>query len=82
MAKYRTRQGEVEAFQWNGQPPSEWPAWARDSLKIRNEFTSLQIDGAHGAARANRGDYIIFLNADDIYPCNPVVFAAKYEPVE
>jgi hypothetical protein len=72
----------IEAFQWTGQPPSEWPVWARDSLRIRYEFTNLQIDGNRGTVRANRGDWIIRKSDDDVYPCPNDVFEERWEAVE
>lgn len=79
MARFKTRPAEIEAFKWDGQPPREWPEWARDSIRIRYEITSLGIDGVRGPVRANRGDYVIFISDEDIYPCPPDVFEKKYE---
>lgn len=82
MAKFKAKPGaEVEAFQWNGEPPSEWPEWAKHSLKIRYEITSLYIDGLHGSVRVNRGDWVIKKSDEDIYPCQNIVFTERWELV-
>ena len=71
----------IEAFRWVGQPPQEWPEWARSSLKIRYEISNLQIDGIHGAVRCNRGDWVIRKSSEDIYPCRNDVFSERWELV-
>lgn len=81
MPKFKAKPGiEIEAFHWNGEPPSEWPDWARDNLKLRYEITCIYIDGIHGAARVNRGDWIICKSPHDIYPCLDSVFRERWDP--
>lgn len=83
MAKYRRKSLELEAFQWTGQPQNEWPEWARNSLAIRYEVSNLQIDvNTGGAARCNKGDWVIKGVSDEIYPCLNAVFEKIYELVE
>lgn len=78
---YRSRPVSIEAFHWNGEPPVEWPAWARDHLGIRYEITSLQVDTDEGTMRANRGDWIIKGTIGEVYPCKDRVFRGKYDQV-
>lgn len=79
---YISRPSKITAFRWEGQPPSEWPEWARNSLKLRYEITNIQVDGRHGTIRCNRGDWVIRLSEDDLYPCDHQVFCRKYEKVD
>jgi hypothetical protein len=58
MAKYRRTESEVEAFQFTGQGPTEWPDWAKNSLDVRYERTCVWLDGEHGSIRVNQGDWI------------------------
>lgn len=81
MAKYRKLPVEIEAFQWGGQPPQEWPNWARVHMNIRWEETNLQIDTEEGAMRANRGDWIIKGVNGELYPCKDDIFRKTYERV-
>lgn len=82
QGKFRKRPIEVEAFQWNGQPPHHWPEWARHNLSIRYEVSNLQVDTNHGATRANKGDWVIYTAAGEVYPCTAAEFTKNYEPVE
>lgn len=83
MAKYRRKSTEIEAFQWNGEPAKEWPDWARTSMKIRYEISNLQIDvDTGGAARCNKGDWVVKGVVGEIYPCSNAVFQKVYELVE
>jgi len=79
---YISRPVEIEAFHWNGEPPVEWPAWARDSLSIRYEISCLQVDTEEGTMRANRGDWIIKGTIGEVYPCKDQVFRKKYDKVD
>lgn len=80
--KYRSRPVEIEAFHWLGQPPSEWPAWARDHLSIRYEITCLQIDTIDGTMRVNQGDWVIKGTIGEVYPCKDRVFRGKYDKID
>lgn len=83
MAKYRKKAIEIEAFQWTGQPPIDWPTWARNAMSIRYEISNLQIDvDTGGAARCNKGDWVIKGIEGEIYPCTDVVFKKTYEQVD
>lgn len=79
--RFKRRQGEVDAFQWHGEAPSEWPEWARSSLLLRYEITNIQVDTPNGTVRANPGDWILRRTEDDIYPCDGEMFQSLYEPV-
>lgn len=81
MARYRKKPIVIEAFQWTGQPPREWPAWAMTSLAILYEISSLQVDTNHGPVRANKGDWLIKTEAGEIYPCQDDEFWKNYEVV-
>lgn len=80
--KFRKKPVEIEAFQWNGESPHHWPAWARNNLSIRYEISNLQIDTLEGAHRANKGDWIIKGVKGELYPCKSDIFEMTYEPVE
>lgn len=82
QGKYRKKPVEIDAFQWTGQPPFHWPAWARHNLSLRYEVSNVQVDTNHGAVRANKGDWIIHTPAGEVYPCRADEFERNYEPVE
>lgn len=92
MSRYRSKPAIVEAFQWNGQPQSEWPEWARKATQEDNFPLEAQIDEngsalrinhpAHGSLRVNLGDWIIRVNEDDIYPCSDEVFQKRWEEIK
>lgn len=79
--KFRKKPVEIEAFQWNGEPPFHWPSWARENLDIRYEISNLQVNTARGAVRANKGDWIIHQADGEVYPCPGPVFERNYESV-
>ena len=82
MAKFRKKAIEVDAFQWTGQPPFHWPQWAKDDMRIRYEISNLQIDvDTGGAARCNKGDWVIKGVNGEVYPCSIDVFEKTYEYV-
>lgn len=82
QGKARKRPVEIEYFKWDGQPPVEWPAWARDSLDIRYEISCLYIDTLEGTHRANRGDYILKGVKGELYPCKPDIFQMTYDKID
>ena len=72
---------EITAFQWNGQPPLEWPEWAKNHLGLRWETTNIQVDTNQGTTRANVGDWIILMEDGEVYPCRDDNFQRKYSPL-
>lgn len=82
MAKYRKKPIDIEAFRFEGQPPSQWPAWASNSLAIRRSGLALYIDDEHhGPIRCNPGDWILKGVNGEIYPCTDDVFRKSYDEV-
>jgi hypothetical protein len=47
-----------------------------------DEPSYMTIPTPEGAMRANLGDWIIKGVKGEVYPCNPDIFEATYEPVE
>lgn len=92
MAKYRKKPVVIEAFQWTAQPIDDWPLWAKKAWatgRIKTsrgssieDVTSLYITTLEGTMTAVKGDWIIRGIKKELYPCNPLIFAATYEAVE
>lgn len=76
---YQTRVRVVEAFRWQGQPRSEWPAWAVPEL-LTESGSGLYAYTKNGPVRVNRGDWCI-LGDREIYPCTAEEFEKRYEEV-
>lgn len=92
MARYRTKPCEIEAapvtpaiLQMGGE--SLLPVWARPYAEVRMSgpfgvCVELYVQTLHGWVKASVGDMIIHGTKGEVYPCDPDVFAKKYEPVE
>jgi hypothetical protein len=79
MSKFRKKPVVIEAFQWTGQRPANWPEWA---TKVRLlDGRDLIVDTLEGRMRADLGDWIIKGVKGEQYPCKPDIFLATYEPV-
>jgi hypothetical protein len=76
---YRTKVRTVEAFQWAGQPRSDWPIWATPELLIESGI-ALYANSKNGPVRALRTDWLI-LGDKEIYPCTDEEFKKRYEEV-
>jgi len=85
MTHYRSKPVVIEAMQFvRG---AVFPAWLTDArlagkVKVHMEIPGgdyMLIDTLEGQMRANENDWIIKGLEDEIYPCKPSVFAAKYE---
>jgi len=75
---YRTKVRIIEAFQWTGQPRSEWPEWATNNLLSESSHLGLYAHTKHGPVRVMRGQWLI-LGDDEIYPCTDKEFHDQYE---
>ena len=78
MARFRSKPTEIDATQWfrPGDHPSVKEVGGGFDFKG-------QVRGMQGWSGVNPGDWIITEpDGSGYYPCNPDVFAAKYEPVE
>lgn len=80
MPKYRKKPVVIDAFQWTGQRPSEWPEWA--TKVVLKDGRDLVVETLEGTMRADLGDWIILGVKGEQYPCKPDIFAATYEPAE
>lgn len=80
MARFRKKPVEIDAFQWNGQQPNEWPEWA--TALVLQDGRDLFIDTLEGRMRANLGDWIIRGVNGEQYPCKPDIFAKTYDAVQ
>lgn len=80
MSKFRKKPVEIEAFQWVGQRPHEWPEWA--TKVVLRDGKELVVETLEGVMRVDHGDWIIKGVKGEQYPCKPDIFAKTYEPVE
>jgi hypothetical protein len=76
---YRTKIRHVEAFQWTGQPRSEWPHWATPEL-LSESGSALYAYTKNAPVRVLRTDWLI-LGDKEIYPCTDEEFHKRYEEV-
>jgi hypothetical protein len=76
--KYRKKQVEVEAIQWNGSNKLEVLEFL-DGDNGEFKGTGLFITTLEGCMRASVQDYIIKGVAGEFYPCKPEIFDATYE---
>ena len=91
--KYRTKPLEIEAIQFTGDNYEEIKNWAvlEDGTSafqpVKDVVYGPGIDYAifdklhQTLVGLNYNDYIIIGPKGEYYPCNPEVFAGKYEPV-
>ena len=78
--KFKTKPVEIEAVQWfkAGDHPAVIFAASLVHPGVTDKYV---VKGAQGHSTVNPGDWIIAEpRGDGFYPCNPEVFAAKYEP--
>jgi hypothetical protein len=77
--RFRSKPVEIDAIQWF--TDGDHPAVKKPPTK--SDVTSRHVLGAQGWSHVHTGDWIIAEpRGDGYYPCNPDVFAAKYEPVD
>ncbi len=74
--RYRRRPIEIQAWQWNGQPRSEWPQWLEAVLLADG---GLAIGGIRD--KIYKGDWLV-RESGTTYRLPPAVFDAQYEPVD
>lgn len=90
MPKFRSKEVEIEAVQWNGagmSPPL--PDWIKTALMknpeepggIMRMGDTIHVFTLEGTMIARAGDWIIRGTEGELYPCKPSVFERKYEPV-
>lgn len=84
--KYRKKPLVVEAIQYLGDNAVAVDKWlqerGRELLDMGDWRKPLGISTPHGFASLEPLDWVIFADIDDIYPCDPDVFAKTYEPCE
>jgi hypothetical protein len=74
---YRIKVRFAEAFQWTGQPRSEWPSWATPEL-LSESGSALYAYTKNGPVRVLRSDWLI-LGDKEIYPRTDEEFKRQYE---
>lgn len=75
MAFFQAKTTTISAVQWF--KPGDHAA-----VRIDPASGNVGVHGAQGYAKVNPGDWIITEpRGDGYYPCNPEVFAAKYDPI-
>ena len=84
--RYRKKPVEIEAFQWDGRPPSydRWPDWAMAAWKGETIHLAggwLVVTTPFGDHRASRGDWITRGVAGELCPCKDEMFRQTYEAV-
>lgn len=80
--KYRKKPIVVEAVQYTDQASVNRIMDAFGSTGVNNSPEGLYIDTPEGYLHASKGDWIIRGIKGELYPCNPDIFAATYEPAE
>lgn len=77
--KFRTRPFEIEAEQWNKEGDHAAVKYCgMDDIGIKH----FRVQSVQGWVAVNPGDWIITEpDGQHHYPCNPEVFAKKYEAV-
>lgn len=79
MGQYRKKPIVIEAFEWTGQSPHDWPEWATKVSLL--DGRDLVVHTLEGTMRADLGDWIIKGVQGEQYPCKPSIFLATYDPV-
>jgi len=74
---YRTKVRFAEAFQWMGQPRSEWPSWAAPEF-LSESGSALYAYTKNGPIRVLRGDWLV-LGDKEIRPWPHEEFIEWYE---
>ena len=84
MAKYKTKQCEIEALEWNGEFDREMSLFVFGNATIKGTEIPYEmiIHTLEGDMKASVGDFIIKGLQGELYPCKPDVFHKKYELVE
>jgi hypothetical protein len=86
--RYRKKPVVIEAFQWDGQSHerqcSQWFAAAANNgiISYGTRSQCLFISTLEGVMTAQPEDFIIQGVNGEIYPCEPDIFLATYEPVQ
>lgn len=83
MAQYRKKPVVIEAFQ--NEPGATLPPWMLAAVTEGTAYhfdTQIMIKTLEGEMRADVGDWVIKGVKGELYPCNPDIFAATYDPVE
>lgn len=78
--QYRKKPVVIEAWRWNNQTQDYRPHWLNECGAYLTYDSQLVIPTLEGDKFATPGDWIIKGAAGEIYPCNPEIFAATYEP--
>lgn len=92
MPKYRKKPVVIEAFQVGSD--RFYPDWLHDAVTANvvithaaplsngwgEPFDNADVKTLHGVVHAKKGDWIIKGVAGDLWPCDPRVFEATYEP--
>lgn len=79
MARYITKQAEIEAVQWNGENIEEIDYFAGSNIVyISIPKRLLKVRTAEGIITAVTGDYIIKDSSGKFYSCKPETFKEKY----
>jgi len=74
--RYRKKPVVINAVQWFSK--GHCPIWAQD--KIIEYADKFCVETLEGLMKGNPGDWIIQGVRGEIYPCQPDIFAATYEP--
>jgi hypothetical protein len=85
MSRYRKKPVVIDAVQWTGDNPNEVKALTGTQAVIdwatTREDRTLVIPTLEGDHVARPGDWIIRGVKGELYPCQPDIFEATYEPV-
>jgi hypothetical protein len=85
MAKYRTKQVEVEAVQWTGENRAEVEALEPDHVayyRLTNSFLIDTPDTSTGCEQVGVGDYVVKGADGSLRRLQDEAFYQQYEPVE
>lgn len=81
MAQYRKKPVVIDAFRYDGHNEMELMAWIGPEYRYAHTHPDgFKIYTLEGDMIASPGDWVIRGMKGELYPCNPDIFEATYEP--
>lgn len=87
MQRFMRSAVEVLAFQWKGQPETDWPAWAQEAAEggqhgqLWRNGSHLSIDSPSGPKRVNLGGWVV-KGKNGLEAVTEEEFADNYRPLD
>ena len=82
MQRFRSKVVEIEAMINNGDPKEAEAIGCEISLIMGSTYFGIWNSLEGQFINCPNGHYIIKGLKGEFYPCDPEIFAAKYEPIE